>query len=186
MARPRKHIDPASMTRQERAKVNYQRLKDAGFSAKEAQRFRYATEENILKALAEKTLPEIRQEKRGAVKLKPVKQNDYKKISQRSILIDDFSSHYMKQVYKEVKRSLGAGYRYYSCTMEFEATSSNDKGVMGTEMRPIPDLKDYQELLADIQSMLDGLMERYKMEAEQLKITVILNLWKPLPRRDNG
>lgn len=186
MARQRKHLDPSSVSRQERAKQNYQRLREAGFSAKEAQRFRYATEENILKALAEKVLPEIRQEKRGAVKLKPVKQNDYKQISQRSILIDDFSSHYMKQVYKEVKRSLGAGYRYYSCTMEYEIVSSGEKGVMGTEMRPIPDLANYQELLADIQSMLDSLMERYKMEQENLKITVTLNLWKPLPRRDNG
>lgn len=164
--------------RQARAKANYNRLRAEGFSAADARRYRYSTEENIQKALEARTLPEIREEKRGAKKLK-TKTHKYASSTMREIYLDELTEGAYKKAWKEIQKGTADGFKYANVVIE-KTYATGQQQYYSQDLQPIKDLDSIDDIILQIEQASEDMGEYYEsIGSEKPQVRVIIRLWKP-------
>ena len=164
--------------RQARAKANYNRMRAEGFSAADARRYRYSTEENIQKALEARTLPEIREEKRGAKKLE-TKTHKYGSSTMREIYLDELTKWSYNKAWKEIQKGIADGFKYANVVIEYTYASGQQQHY-SQDLIPIKDLRSIDDIVLEVEQASEDMGEFYAaIGSEKPQVRVILRLWKP-------
>jgi hypothetical protein len=176
---PKKTKESAA-DRQARARENYKKLRDAGFSSADATRYRYSTNENISQVMQTKTLPTINKSKQGKSKnyaniCTETRQLPY--VRQKIIAIDQYNGEkYMAAVIKELKQAKTDGYTYYSIVITFTWPTSMDT-FASTPMDAIDNILTRDKLENEIIAVIGYYLEKYQQDGEDPHHYIEINLW---------
>lgn len=157
--------------RGEKLKENYRRLRDAGFSSAEATRFRGSSEAEIQKAISRKALPELREEKRGAVKIK-VQKKEYKTSELWSIEIQGTTDTYLKKVLEQFRKMDRDGFNYYSVRTRIKFNTGEEE-VFTTPMSLTKSVTNLDMLTDVITNDIEEIIERYNIADADRRIVSI-------------
>lgn len=159
--------------RQARARANYDQLRAAGFSSKDAARYRYSAADKVRDAIQARQLPEIKQNKRGARRKVETSQIQHPYVLQQSIKLDYFGDAYLRQIENYMKLAQGQGFTDYSLVLTFTSPSGQQTHA-STPMDSIADLDDLGEAIA---AAADHFMARYKTSTEEPMVEVEIQMW---------
>lgn len=163
-----------SEARKRLLRENRQLLKEAGFSSAEVDRYKGASRENVLKAIAERTLPELREEKRTARKVK-FKEKVYNNSQvSRTFTFHSFDDKYLQKFEKEIMRTIADGFNYVMVQAYYES-QSNQEHISRSIMYPTKGLT-FSELMDIVNQETEGFMEAYEEYIRKVKVEVIF--WK--------
>lgn len=161
--------------RQARAKSNYHKLKAAGFTAKEAERYRYSTDENIAAAIQAKNLPAKNAKKRGAQKKVESYTVERPYAVQMVIELAHLGDRYLQQVQRYIHMLSGQGFEYYSLFATYNWSNGMSNNAAGI-MSPINSLSD---LGSEIAAFIRYYLEKYRAGSEDPVIDIAVHVWKP-------
>ena len=165
--------------RSEILKQNYRRLREAGFSSAEATRFRGASEKELQKAISAKALPQLREEKRTAVKVK-VQTKEYKTSSVRIIEITGTTDTYLKKVIETFRKMEKDGYNYYSVRTTTVFSTGEEEVFQTQGMTLTSSMKTIDQLGDVLTQDIEDIIEAYSFGDErritQIKIEILF--WK--------
>lgn len=163
--------------RSEILKQNYRRLREAGFSSAEATRFRGASEKEIQKAIAGKALPQLKEEKRTAVKIKPTLK-EFKESELRIVEVKDSSEAYLNKLLAYIRKSEGEGFNYFSVRSTVYY-STGEEEIFQTGMTPTKSIQNTDLLVDNLTEEIEDFMSNYSFEDRRIiKILVEVLLWK--------
>ena len=164
--------------RQERARANYKALKDAGFSAKEAARFRYAAPEKIVKAIREKTIPEARTKKQARKKVDvEVKKYQSSQLKQIKFETSDSDPH-QKKIWEEIRKAKQGHYKYFSVTVTLQMPDGK-KHSFSTQMESLKDYRNMEDVMDLIDAAIDYFGTKYAgVDVASMGVDISLNCWK--------
>lgn len=164
--------------RSARLKENYAKLRAAGFSAKEATRFRGSSDKEINKAILNKALPALREEKRTALKIK-YDQKEFKASSSRTIEIEGTTDNYLKKLQETFRKMDKDGYNYYSQTTTIEFTTTETESFY-TGMR-LTKNADSIDVISDLLiEDVEDIWEQYAITTDRAisNIHISITFWK--------
>ena len=164
--------------RQARARANYDMLKKAGFSAKEAARFRYSSPEKIAAAIKERTLPAIQPKKqtRKRVDVETVK---YKSSQLKKIKFETSESDpHHKRIWEEIRRAKQGHYSYFSITVTLDMPDGR-KHSFTTNMESLKDYRNMDDVMDLIDAAIEYFASKYgEVDAVGMGVEISLNCWK--------
>jgi len=164
--------------RQARARANYRRLIDAGFSSKEAARFRYSNPEKIAAAIKDRTLPAIQPKKqtRKRVDVETVK---YKSSQLKKIKFETSESDpHHKRIWDEIRRAKQGHYSYFSITVTLDMPDGR-KHSFTTNMESLKDYRNMDDVMDLIDAAIEYFASKYgEIDAVGMGVEISLNCWK--------
>jgi hypothetical protein len=167
--------------RQEKARANYKALKAAGFSSKEAARFRYASLEKIAKAIREKTLPEVRTKKQARTKVDvvDVEVKKYKSSQLKQIKFETSDSDpHQKRIWDEIRKAKQGHYKYFSVTVTLQMPDGK-KHSFSTQMESLKDYRNMDDVMDLIDAAIDYFGTKYAgVDVASMGVDISLNCWK--------
>lgn len=159
--------------RNARGRAQYRQLLDAGFSSKEAARYRFSTPEKVAAAIEAQQLPQIEQKKRGRKSKIEAHVVQYPYIRQQVIELNYLNDSYLEKVVKYMKASEPQGYNFYSITIIFTAPT----GKTSSFSSPMAAVGDLTDLGHEIATLIEVFMNKYKETEEDPLVDVEINLW---------
>ena len=156
-------------------------LREAGFSAKDADRFKGASRENVINAIEARQLPGIREEKRHRAKIKYT-EKDYKISKAKLREISNFkpTKRGFEKLMADLPKNYKDGYTYFyiRVTMIFKDGTSK---VFQSPMEAISEITSQEQLKNIITELTNKATETYKSdETGDIKDIVIdIMFWKP-------
>lgn len=163
-----------SEKRKQLLRENRQLLKEAGFSPAEVDRYKGASRENVLKAIEEGALPQLREEKRTARKVKYEEKKFNNNQVSRTFTMRSTDDKYLEKFEKEVNRTINQGFNYFMAQGYFRSKSGQEY-ISRTQMMPTAG-RDFSEIMEIVHEELEGFMEAYEEYIQQVKVELIL--WK--------
>jgi hypothetical protein len=163
-----------SERRKQLLRENRQLLKEAGFSPAEVDRYKGASRENVLKAIAKRALPERREEKRTARKVKPKTKRYNNNQESRTFLVESTSGTYLRSLEKAVNDTIKDGFNYYMVQITYESQSGQEY-ISRTTMIPTAGLS-FADIMATIEDESENFMEQYEEYIRKVKVELIF--WK--------
>lgn len=166
--------------RHERARANYRRLIEAGFSSKEAARFRYSKPEKIAAAIRDKVLPPIdtKKQTRKKVEVDTVK---YKSSQLKKIKFETSESDpHHKRIWDEIRKAKQGRYKYFSVTVTLQLPDGKAHSFT-TNMELLKDYRDMDDITDLIDAVIDDFGDRYgAVDGRTVGVAISLNCWKAL------
>ena len=163
--------------RKQQLRENRALLREAGFSAKDADRFKGASRENVLKAIEARQLPAIREEKRHRAKIK-YKEKDYKISKAKLREISNFkpTKRGFEKLMADLPKNYKDGYIYFyiRVTMIFKDGTTK---VFQSPMEAISEITSQEQLKNIITELTNKATETYKGDIKDIVIDIMF--WKP-------
>lgn len=165
-----------SQERKQYMRENYNRLREAGFSSKEAARLKNASIEKVNQAISSKTLPEIseRHQTRARVKWED---KEYKASKSRELELKNQGDKYIGNVVNRIHDFDKEGYNYYSIRIEYKL-KTGETIVKQTPMDSTRNIKDKQDLYDALTDATADFDEAYGFDATNATITLVF--WSAL------
>lgn len=158
-------------------KENYRRLREAGFSSADATRFRGASEAEIQKAIANKALPQLREEKRTALKIK-AETKEYKSSQLKIVEVKDSSETYLKKLVEYYRKAEKDGYNYFSVRTTLTYNTGEEE-VFQTGMMLTKSITDVDSLVDVLTQEVETFLGAYSFDDRRIvKINVEVLFWK--------
>jgi hypothetical protein len=170
-----------SEKRKQLLRENRAMLKAAGFSAKDADRFKGASRSNVLAAISAKALPEIREEKRHRAKVKyKEREFKYSKAKLREVIDFKPTKRGFEKLMKELPKNRADGYSYFYIRVTINFADGTFK-VFQSNMTATSTINSEEQLKEIISKLIKLAMEMYKTgdEDDIENIQIDIMFWKP-------
>lgn len=173
--------------RKEIIRENYRMLKEAGFSSKEAGRYRNASRENVLAAIAAKQIPEPKPEYRRAKPWVKTREKDFKTSTSVTHEIRSLHDGNFKRVYEKMVPYYKEGFRNFHIRIHV-VLNDGTAAYWQTPMMNFKDIEGGQDISDIVANMVDEMLAKYTEndDIKVKKVTVEIIQWKAKPMAKAG